>query len=258
MPESRCAEDSSWNCTIWYKLYNNHSWRVRLQVRGALEYSRRHGQYSQYLQTLHILIEWFGSILKTTIHSSGYSWILFHNFRSNQEHWWNSLAAPQSTLLCIQLIWEHLGASGMIRVAVQSCWVVRLWLPNHCTFCWCSRNLKAAYFDLRDCLELCYPLDCNLGIRNPFGHGNRFPHCKYFAMQPQLCQGGLGVLWTDFLMSSEHFDKNYRLYRNGVPIKRAVFVGRVVSRSATQKLENVTAQPRWTTLPINPQNILQA
>jgi hypothetical protein len=42
------------------------------------------------------------------------------------------------------------------------------------------------------------------------------------------------------------------------PIKSAVFVGRVVSRSAPQKLENVTAQPRWTTLPIIPQNILQA
>ena len=32
--------------------------------------------------------------------------------------------------------------------------------------------------------------------------------------------------------------------RNGVPIKRAVFVGRVVSISAPQILENVTAQPR--------------
>jgi hypothetical protein len=37
-----------------------------------------------------------------------------------------------------------------------------------------------------------------------------------------------------------------------VPIKRAVFVGRIVSRLAPQKLENVTVQPRWTTLPITP------
>jgi hypothetical protein len=43
-----------------------------------------------------------------------------------------------------------------------------------------------------------------------------------------------------------------------MPIKSAVFVGRVVSRSAPQKLENVTVQPRWITLPIIPQNILQA
>jgi hypothetical protein len=42
-----------------------------------------------------------------------------------------------------------------------------------------------------------------------------------------------------------------------MPIKRAVFVGRVVSRSASQKLENITEQPRWTTLPITPENILQ-
>jgi hypothetical protein len=41
-------------------------------------------------------------------------------------------------------------------------------------------------------------------------------------------------------------------------MKRAVFVGRVVLRSAPQKLENVTVQPRWTTLPITPQNIIQA
>ena len=39
--------------------------------------------------------------------------------------------------------------------------------------------------------------------------------------------------------------------------KKGYFVGRVISRSAPQKLENVTAQPRWTTLPITPQNILQ-
>jgi len=86
---------------------------------------------------LHILIVLFGSILKTTIHSAGYSWVLFHNFRSIQEHRWSSLRAPESTSLYIQPIWEHLGASGKMSVAVQSCWVVQLWLPNHSTFCWC-------------------------------------------------------------------------------------------------------------------------
>ena len=39
-----------------------------------------------------------------------------------------------------------------------------------------------------------YPLDRNFGIPGPFGHGNRLPTCKYLAMQPQLCGGGLGAL----------------------------------------------------------------
>jgi len=39
-----------------------------------------------------------------------------------------------------------------------------------------------------------YPLDRNFGIPGPVGHGNRLPTCKYFAMQPQLCGGGLGAL----------------------------------------------------------------
>jgi hypothetical protein len=39
-----------------------------------------------------------------------------------------------------------------------------------------------------------YPLDRNFGIPGPFGHGNRLPTCKYLAMQPQLCRGGLGAL----------------------------------------------------------------
>jgi len=103
-------------------------------------------------------IVWFGSILKTTIHSSGYSWILFHNFRSIQEHRWSNLRAPESTSLCIQPIWEHLGASGRISVAVQSCWVVRLWLPNHFTFCWCVESIEtylAAVFQ-EEPLEACF------------------------------------------------------------------------------------------------------
>jgi hypothetical protein len=37
-------------------------------------------------------------------------------------------------------------------------------------------------------------LDRNFGIPGPFGHGNRLPTCKYLAMQPQLCRGGLGAL----------------------------------------------------------------
>jgi hypothetical protein len=43
-----------------------------------------------------------------------------------------------------------------------------------------------------------------------------------------------------------------------VLINRAVFIERVVLRSAPQKLKNVTAQARWPTLPITPQNIFQA
>jgi hypothetical protein len=39
-----------------------------------------------------------------------------------------------------------------------------------------------------------YPLDRNFGIPGPFGQGNRLPTCKYLAMQPQLCRGGLGAL----------------------------------------------------------------
>jgi len=38
------------------------------------------------------------------------------------------------------------------------------------------------------------PLDHNFAIPGPFGHGNRLPTCKYLAMQPQLCGGGLGAL----------------------------------------------------------------
>ena len=43
-------------------------------------------------------------------------------------------------------------------------------------------------------LPVFYPLDRNFGIPGPFGHGNRLPTCKYLAMQPQLCRGGLGAL----------------------------------------------------------------
>jgi len=44
----------------------------------------------------------------------------------------------RSTSFCIQPVWEHLGASGRISVAVQKSWVGELWLPNHFTFCWCT------------------------------------------------------------------------------------------------------------------------
>jgi hypothetical protein len=43
-------------------------------------------------------------------------------------------------------------------------------------------------------LQQSYPLDRNFGIPGPFGHGNRLTTCKYLAMQPQLCRGGLGAL----------------------------------------------------------------
>ena len=134
MPGSRCAEDSYSKCTIWYKPYINHCQSVWPHVRGGPEYSHRRGQYTQKLRNLHILLVRFGSILETTIHSSGYSWIVFHNLLSIQEHRWSSLGAPESPSLCIQPIWEYLGASGRISVAVQSCWVVRLWLPNRIAF----------------------------------------------------------------------------------------------------------------------------
>jgi len=85
---------------------------------------------------------------------------MFHNFRSIEEHQWSSLGTSQSTLLCIQPIWEHLGASGSISVAVQSCWVVQLWLPNRVTFCWCEQDgilLPFVHEPHRD--YLLYPVD---------------------------------------------------------------------------------------------------
>jgi hypothetical protein len=50
-------------------------------------------------------------------------------------HWWNSLRAPEGSLLCTHPIWEHQGESGRISVAVLSCWVVQWWLPNYFIFC---------------------------------------------------------------------------------------------------------------------------
>jgi len=49
--------------------------------------------------------------------------------------------------------------------------------------------------------QLVYPLDGNFGIPGPFGHGNQLPTCKYSVMQPHLCGGGLGALYTYFVMS---------------------------------------------------------
>jgi len=70
------------------------------------------------------------------MHCSGNSCILFHNFQSIEEHRWCSLGAPESSLLCTQPIWEQLGASGRISVAVKRCWVVQWWLPKNFTCCW--------------------------------------------------------------------------------------------------------------------------
>ena len=53
-----------------------------------------------------------------------------------EEHRWSIFRAPGSTSRCIQPTWEHLGAYGRSSVAVQSGWVIQLWLPNHFTFCW--------------------------------------------------------------------------------------------------------------------------
>jgi len=137
MNEGVQEEDSWLNGTIWYKYYQNYSRRVWLQIWGAHDESWRCGQYSQLLWNLHILIVWFCSVLKTTIHSLGYSYILFHNFQIVEKHWWTSHGAPRSPSLCIQPIWEHVGECGRISAAVQSGEVVQLWLPNHSTFCWC-------------------------------------------------------------------------------------------------------------------------
>jgi len=135
-------EEDSWlNCTIWYKRYNIHTRSVRLQVRDAPKYSYRCGQYSQWLWNLHLPIVWFCRILRTTTHSSGYSCIVFHNFGNIEEHWWSSLEPLKSSSLCTQPIWEHLGASGRISVAVLSCWFVQLWLPNHFICCWCNFHI---------------------------------------------------------------------------------------------------------------------
>jgi hypothetical protein len=71
------------------------------------------------------------------MYSSGYSCILCHNFQNISVYWWCSLGAPDSISLCTEPIWKHLGESVRISVAVQSCWVVQLWLPNHFTLCQC-------------------------------------------------------------------------------------------------------------------------
>jgi len=186
------------NCTIWYNHYNNHSQRVWLQVGGAPKYFQRRRQYSQWLRNLHILIVWFGSILKATIHSLWYFWIQFHHFGSIQEHWWSSLGVPESTSCCIQPIWDHLGVSGRISVAVQSCWVVWLWLPNHFTFCWC----------------VCIPLaevNTNYSIPHTLNTPSSTAYDKYSITQRLTvsCTQLVSVVSAELIvLNSLHFDKD--------------------------------------------------
>jgi len=72
----------------------------------------------------------------TTIHSVQYSCILFYNIWRMKEQQWSNLQVPESTAVWMQPIWENLGASARMSVAVRSCWVVQLWLPINFTFCW--------------------------------------------------------------------------------------------------------------------------
>jgi len=80
-----------------------------------------------------------------TSYSLEYSCILFGYFRSIEEHL-NVLSEQlKGTAFCIQPVWELLGASGRIGVAVQNSWVIELWVPNHFAFCCCwvhSLNLS--------------------------------------------------------------------------------------------------------------------
>jgi len=67
-----------------------------------------------------------------------YSWILFHYFRSIEEHLQVLSEHLQSTSFCFQPVQDHQGASGKISVAVQNSWIMQLWLLNDYTFCWCT------------------------------------------------------------------------------------------------------------------------
>jgi len=136
--------------TTWYKHYNYHPQRVRLQGPDVVELSWRHGQYSQRLQYMHIVIVWLCSISKTTIHSSGSSCIQFHHFHIIAEHWWSSPGAHGSSSLCTQSIWEHLGASGRVRMVVQSCWVVQ----------WCNAGGSIPRYTQREVSLLSMTFPC--------------------------------------------------------------------------------------------------
>jgi hypothetical protein len=61
-----------------------------------------------------------------------------------------------------------------------------------------------------------------------------------------------------FLISGDDVSKNEGLYMNGMLVKMEVFIGMVVPGSATQKLKNVTAQPKWSTQLMTPQTIFLA
>jgi len=124
------------NCTIWYRHYilsmSGRVWRLSVP-----ESPWRRVSLSQQPRNFTNLKAWFYSILKISSYSLVYSSIRFSYFRSIEEHLNVLSEYLSSTALCIQPVRELLGASGRIVVAVQNCWVVELWLPNHFTFCWC-------------------------------------------------------------------------------------------------------------------------
>jgi hypothetical protein len=75
-----------------------------------------------------------------TLHSLGYSCMLFRCCRGVDEHV-NVLSEHlTSPSFCIQPVWELLEDSDRIIVAVQTSWVVELWLPNLFSYCWCARQ----------------------------------------------------------------------------------------------------------------------
>jgi len=106
-------------------------------------------------------------------------------------------------------------------------------------------------------IQSIYSMDHKFGMRSPFRHIHNNPTCKYLAMQVQLCGGGQKEVSTYISMLWKHCGEYSRHYKNSVPIKRAVFSRRVVTRVPSQNLENVTGLPQSTTLPIIPQNIIQ-
>jgi len=55
-------------------------------------------------------------------------------------------------------------------------------------------TLKIVAWLMRSTRNFALPLDRNFAIPGPFGDGKHLPTCKYWAMQPQLCGGGLRAL----------------------------------------------------------------
>ena len=123
-------------CTIQYRQYIVSPFQ-RVWRPGAPESPWRRVSYCQQLRNFPNFKSWFSSILTMTSYSLEYSCILFGYFRSVKEHLKVHSEHLRSTQFCIQPVWELLGGSERISVAMQNSWVGELWLPNNFTFCGC-------------------------------------------------------------------------------------------------------------------------